>query len=64
MPTTTTITPAQKLILAGHTPCAPLTVQRVLRGKPVRPAIEARIRAVAAQFNIPLPASRANGGAR
>ena len=64
MPTTTTITPAQKLILAGHTPCAPRTIYRVLSGKPVRPAIEARIREVAKTFAIPLPAPRSNGGAK
>lgn len=60
----TTPNPAQKMLLAAKTPCSPTTIEKMLRGGKVLPLIEARIREVARELDIPLPAPRAKAGGR
>jgi hypothetical protein len=49
----------QRMLIAALVPCALSSVNRLTRGDIVRPAIATRIREVAAQHKIPLPAPRA-----
>jgi hypothetical protein len=55
----TTIKASDKLLLAAKTPCSLTTVEKLLRGGSVRPLIGTRIREVARELDIALPAPRA-----
>jgi hypothetical protein len=52
-----TISIHQRMLLAALTPCSLITVNRLVQGETVRPAIAARIREVAAEQKITLPAA-------
>jgi hypothetical protein len=49
-----------KLLLAAKAPCSPRTIDKMLTGAPVRPLIESRVRQLAAELDIALPAPRAS----